>query len=113
MFLEVALVCQNFPSDAAERGLFQVSFSMVIWTGKLRNIFRFPAGATGTGVCSYGVKWPELEADHSSTSCAEFKNERSCAYTPNVCCHGVQRGDLNFTSVTSERHEIKNEREPF
>ena len=95
-------------------GCFKCHFLWVIWAGKLRNIFRFPAGARVTDVCdSCGVKWPELEADHSSTSCAEVKNERSCAYTPNVCCHGVQRGDLNFTSVTSERHEIKNEREPF
>ena len=69
----------------------------MIWAGKPRNIVHFPAGARGIGSCSSGAKWPGLEADHSSTFSADVKNKRSCAYTPTVCCHSVQIGDLNFT----------------
>ena len=75
---------------------FKCHFLRVKCAGQQRNIFRFPAGAKGTAGCSSGVKWPELEADHSSLSCAEVKNERDCAYTPTVCCHGVNRGNLNI-----------------
>ena len=88
-------------------------FLLVIWAGKQRNIVHFPAGVRGICGCSSGAKWPGLEADHSPISCADVKKERSCAYTPTVCCHGEQRGDLNFTWGTTECHEIRNEREPF
>ena len=74
---------------------FKCHFLRTIWAGEQRNIVRFPAGARGTGICSSELKWPELEADHSFTSCAEVKNERSSAYVPTVCCHDVHRGDLN------------------
>ena len=76
---------------------FTCHFLRTIWAGEQRNIVRFPAGARGTGICSSEVKWPGLETDPSSTSCAEVKNERSYAYTPTVFCHGVHSGDLNFT----------------
>ena len=47
MFLEVALVCQNFPSDAAERGLFQVSFSMGDMGLKTKKHISFPGRSQG------------------------------------------------------------------
>ena len=78
-------------------GCFKCHFLWVICAGKQRSIFRFSAGARGTGVFSFWVKWAGLEADHSSTSRAKVKNERNISYTPAVCCHGGQRGDLNFT----------------
>jgi len=84
IFLDVLPVCQTFPSDVAERELFHF-------------ISRQRQGARGTGGCSSGVKWPELEADHSFTSCARVRIERGYAYIPTVCCHGVHRDDLNVT----------------
>jgi hypothetical protein len=35
-------VCQTFPSDAAERDLFQVSFSVGDMDWKTRDLVRFP-----------------------------------------------------------------------
>ena len=75
---------------------FKDHFLWEKWAGKQRNFIRFPAGARATGGCSSGVNWPELEPGHSFASCAEVKNEKSGAYTPTVCCHGVHRGKLKF-----------------
>jgi len=41
------------------------------------------------GVLPAGVKWPGLEADHSPSSSAEFKNAWRCTSTPPICLHGV------------------------
>jgi hypothetical protein len=92
---------------------FKYHFLWEIKAGKQRNLVRFPAGARGTSFRSSGLKLPWLEADHSLKSCAEIKNDRTCAYTRAVCCHGVHRVDLNFTQGTTERLEIKIERELF
>jgi hypothetical protein len=90
IFLKVVLFCQSFPSDAAERELFQVSFCAAD-SGRGRSRGRGRGRGRGIGCSSSEVKQPELEAEHSSTSCAEVTNERSCACTPTECCHVVQR----------------------
>jgi hypothetical protein len=42
IFLDVLLVCQTFPSDAAERELFQVSFSAGDMGWKTKKHSSFP-----------------------------------------------------------------------
>jgi hypothetical protein len=79
--LEYCTYMSDFPSDAAERELFQVSFSAddMGWKTTVKNIIHFPSwargkghwargigqGARGIGTCISGVRWPVLEADQA------------------------------------------------
>jgi hypothetical protein len=53
----------------------------------------------GTGGSLPVVKWPWCEADHSSQSSAEVKNECSCTSTPPMCLHDVYFSMLPFNSI--------------
>ena len=47
IFLDVVLVCHTFPSDAAELGLFQVSFSVGDMGWKTKKHISFPGRGQG------------------------------------------------------------------
>jgi len=45
---------------------------------------------------SLEVKWPEHEADHSSSPYATVKNAWDYTYTPLMCLHGMQGDGFTF-----------------
>ena len=46
--------------------------------------------SVGTGCYFTGLNWPGQEADYSSPSSAEVKNEWSCTSAPSICFHGTK-----------------------
>ena len=56
MILDIVLVCQTLPSDAAERGLFQVSFSVGEMDRKTRKHSSFPGRVLGHRCLFFRIK---------------------------------------------------------
>jgi len=58
-----------------------------------------PLGLLLKGYWSFflGIKWPECEADHTSPSSAEVRNDWQYISAPAVCLHGMDRDNFTLT----------------